>query len=81
MVVVVVVGRRRQVLSLQHGHEALVDTDVLLLRLDHPHPLTAHGVYHAEDVDILRVTRQLQHMTRSLYSLQSGPRARLSSSQ
>lgn len=34
LVEVVVVGRRlRQLLPLQHGHQALVDADVLLLRL------------------------------------------------
>lgn len=59
VVVVVVVGRRGEVLPLQHGHQALVDADVLLLRLHHPHALAPHSVHHAEDVHVLRVARQL----------------------
>ena len=37
-------------LALQHGEEALVDADVLLLGLHHPHALLAHLVDDAEDV-------------------------------
>lgn len=59
LVVVVVVVRRRQVLPLEHGHEALVDADVLLLGLHHPDALAAHGVHHAEHVQAVGVRRQL----------------------
>lgn len=55
----VVVRRRLQVLALEHGHQALVDADVLLLRLHHPHALAPHGVHHAEDVQRVGVRRQL----------------------
>lgn len=54
---------RREVLALQHCHEALVDADVLLLRLDHPDALLAHGVHHAEDVDGVGVRGQLLQRT------------------
>lgn len=71
MRVVVGVGvGRREVLPLEHGHEALVDADVLLLRLHHPHALAPHAVHHAEDVQVLRVRRQLYtHTHTGQYSI------------
>lgn len=62
---VAVGGGRRQVAALQRRHHALVDADVLLLRLHHPHALAPHAVHHAEDVQVLRVRRQL-HTGRAL---------------
>jgi len=38
-------------LALQHGQEALMDADVLLLSLNHPDAFAPHLVDDAEDVD------------------------------
>ena len=38
-------------LALEHAEEALVDADVLLLRLHHPHPLLPHLVHDAVNVN------------------------------
>lgn len=71
-VVIVVMRGRGQVLSLQHGDQALVDADVLLLRLHHPHPLAPHRVHHAKDVQVFCVVRQLRntkiHLTPPCYT-------------
>lgn len=56
-------GRRLVVvvhlLPLQHSQQALVDTDILLLRLHHPHALLSHVVHNAEDVHVLGAPRDL----------------------
>ena len=38
-------------LALEHAEQALVDADVLLLRLNHPHPLLPHLVHDAVHVN------------------------------
>ena len=38
-------------LALEHAEQALVNADVLLLRLNHPHPLLPHLVHDAVHVN------------------------------
>ena len=38
-------------LALEHAEEALVDADVLLLSLHHPHPLLPHLIHDAVHVN------------------------------
>ena len=38
-------------LALQHGEKTLMNTNVLLLRLDHPNTLLSHLVDDTEDVN------------------------------
>ena len=52
-------------LALEHAEEALVDADVLLLRLHHPHPLLPHLVHDAVNVNNIifpdTLQRQINH--------------------
>ena len=52
-------------LALQHGEQTLVDADVLLLRLHHPHPLLPHLVDDPEDVDHVVLPDALQDSVQS----------------
>jgi hypothetical protein len=49
-----------QLLPLQDRQQALVDTNVLLLGLDHPNALFTHRVDYAENVDVVGYEDLLQ---------------------
>ena len=60
LIVVNLVRMMRFVLAaFEDGEETLVDADVLLLRLHHPHALLPHLVDDAEDVDAVVFPDQL----------------------
>lgn len=53
------------ILALQHSQEALVDANILLLRLDHPNPLLPHRPDDPKDVDVFRYQYLLQYSVES----------------